>query len=54
MIFVSLLLLAGASAQDTAAPFRPPAIPLFTTDPYMQTWLMGDNTTAVRQPPTRP
>ena len=20
------------------APFRPPAIPLLTTDPYMQTW----------------
>ena len=26
--------------------FRPPAIPLLTTDPYMQTWMMGDNTTA--------
>lgn len=26
--------------------FRPPAIPLLTTDPFMQTWLMGDNSTA--------
>ena len=26
--------------------FRPPAIPLLTTDPYMQTWMMGDTTTS--------
>ena len=26
--------------------FRPAAIPLFTTDPFMQTWMRGDNATA--------
>ncbi|CAE8739618.1 unnamed protein product [Polarella glacialis] len=36
VLFAMLLpLLSGAA-------FRPPAIPLITTDPYMQTWLMGD------------
>ena len=34
---------AGAALVDG---FRPPAIPLLTTDPYMQTWLMGDTTTS--------
>ena len=29
--------------------FRPPAIPLFTTDPFTQTWMRGDNSTC----PTR-
>jgi hypothetical protein len=40
-------LLVAAAAQ--AIPFRAPAIPLFTTDPYMQTWMMGDNTTSVSE-----
>ena len=26
--------------------FRPPAIPLFTTDPFTQTWMRGDNSSA--------
>lgn len=42
-----VLTAATASAAATLGPFRAPAIPLFTTDPYMQTWMMGDNTTAV-------
>eukprot|EP00729_Bicosta_minor_P018927 gene18927-10579_t len=41
-----VLTAATASAAATLGPFRAPAIPLFTTDPYMQTWMMGDNTTA--------
>lgn len=42
-----LLLAAAASCEaDLAQSFRPPAIPLITTDPYMQTWLMADNSTA--------
>ena len=42
----ALPLLAAASGEAGLAAFRPPAIPLLTTDPYMQTWLMGDNSTA--------
>jgi hypothetical protein len=38
-----LPLLVDASSEES---FRPPAIPLFTTDPYMQTWIMGSNATA--------
>jgi hypothetical protein len=26
-------------------PFRAPAIPIFTTDPFMQTWIRGDSAT---------
>eukprot|EP00927_Polykrikos_kofoidii_P072644 TRINITY_DN68743_c0_g1_i1.p1 TRINITY_DN68743_c0_g1~~TRINITY_DN68743_c0_g1_i1.p1 ORF type:complete len:780 (+),score=95.20 TRINITY_DN68743_c0_g1_i1:82-2421(+) len=32
----------------SAVRFRPPAIPLVTTDPYMQTWIRGDNSTSVQ------
>eukprot|EP00043_Microstomoeca_roanoka_P013047 m.127372 g.127372 ORF g.127372 m.127372 type:complete len:772 (+) comp15656_c1_seq1:43-2358(+) len=40
----SLLILAAFTcAQST--PFRPPAIPLITTDPFMQTWVRADNST---------
>ena len=28
--------------------FRPPAIPLFTTDPFTQTFMRGDNSTAAQ------
>lgn len=45
-----LLLLLSASqaaqAQVASLHFRPPAIPLITADPYMQSWLRGDNATA--------
>eukprot|EP01063_Lacrimia_lanifica_P036832 TRINITY_DN7406_c0_g1_i1.p2 TRINITY_DN7406_c0_g1~~TRINITY_DN7406_c0_g1_i1.p2 ORF type:complete len:792 (+),score=338.54 TRINITY_DN7406_c0_g1_i1:46-2421(+) len=44
---------AAAAAAVGASPldglnFRPPAIPLFTTDPFMQTWMRGDNATAAQ------
>ena len=41
-----LLVLWSPAVARAAGTFRPPAIPLFTTDPYMQTWIMGDNSTA--------
>jgi hypothetical protein len=37
--------LATAANAELIANFRPPAIPLLTTDPYMQTWMMGDSIT---------
>ena len=43
------LLTTGAAVLASAASdldFRPPAIPLFTTDPFMQTWMRGDNSTS--------
>ena len=42
----AMAMLLSVSLHVATAAFRPPAIPLFTTDPYMQTWVMGDNTTA--------
>jgi hypothetical protein len=30
--------LVGTLGADAEIDFRPPAIPLFTTDPFMQTW----------------
>ena len=30
------------------APFRPPAIPLLTTDPFIQTWMRGDTATSAQ------
>ena len=53
----SIMLMLLASATHAAAPgpasaaianlrFRPPAIPLITADPFMQTWIWGDNSTA--------
>ena len=44
MLVSAMLPLAAAAAA--AVGFRPPAIPLFTADPYMQTWVMADNTTS--------
>ena len=42
-----LLLSLGAAADPLAAlGFRPPAIPLLTTDPFTQMWVLGDNSTA--------
>lgn len=35
----------GAQRKSREDWFRPPAIPLFTSDPYMQTWLFGDSPT---------
>eukprot|EP00049_Salpingoeca_infusionum_P004269 m.76478 g.76478 ORF g.76478 m.76478 type:complete len:796 (+) comp12486_c0_seq7:30-2417(+) len=32
-------------SSDQGSAFRPPAIPLFTTDPYMQTWMRADTLT---------
>ena len=49
MLLLQAALLAAAPSRSSAElvpGFRPPAIPLLTTDPYMQTWLMADNTTA--------
>ena len=31
-----------AHAVRSSVPFRAPAIPIFTTDPFMQTWIRGD------------
>ena len=36
----------SASAAIADLHFRPPAIPLITADPFMQTWIWGDNSTA--------
>ena len=38
-------LLAGALADDAIVRtrFRPPALPLITTDPFMQTWIKADD-----------
>lgn len=44
-IFLALALAMLASVGSGLV-FRPPAIPLITTDPYMQTWMMGDNSTS--------
>ena len=53
MRFSRVLLLPGmaAGAANAAAPFslpsfRAPAIPLLTTDPFMQTWMRGDTSTS--------
>jgi hypothetical protein len=32
----------------TIGTFRPPAIPLLTTDPFIQTWMRGDNSTSAQ------
>lgn len=36
----------AVAASAAAATFRPPAIPLLTTDPFVQTWARGDNGTS--------
>lgn len=41
-----LPIIATLCLADSDLHFRPPAIPLFTTDPFMQTWIRGDNSTA--------
>ena len=53
-VLMSVVGMASSASAATLGPFRAPAIPLFTTDPYMQTWMMGDNTTAVRTRPREP
>lgn len=42
---IALVLVVTATASALAS-FRPPAIPLITQDPFMQTWMRGDNSTA--------
>eukprot|EP00051_Salpingoeca_urceolata_P000708 m.35522 g.35522 ORF g.35522 m.35522 type:complete len:785 (-) comp10931_c0_seq2:5714-8068(-) len=43
--FAVAVALPAASSGSGLPPFRPAAIPLITTDPYIQTWVRADNTT---------
>ena len=38
----------SVSIAAASAPFRPPAIPLLTTDPFIQTWMRGDTATSAQ------
>ena len=48
-LFVNLILCLGAAAGSGAAqelpPFRPPAVPLVTHDPYLSIWSFSDKLT---------
>mmetsp|Transcript_17385 Transcript_17385/g.45394 ORF Transcript_17385/g.45394 Transcript_17385/m.45394 type:complete len:786 (+) Transcript_17385:64-2421(+) len=46
MAAVAVLGMVAVGTVGSDLHFRPPAIPLFTTDPFMQTWVRGDNATA--------
>lgn len=46
MRIASVFLLAHLVLSDDLVAFRPPAIPLLTTDPFTQTWIRGDTSTS--------
>ena len=47
MLLAVTIMVAGVTAATSENfTFRPPAIPLITADPFMQTFIMGDNSTA--------
>ena len=43
-----LALLCTLTQAAALASFRPPAIPLLTTDPFTQTWMRGDTSTSAQ------